>query len=396
MNRSIFDEACSALKQSNCKTLVAFSNCPDTHDVFVKAAKAGILDQLPFLTESVTYADCLELLDEVDNRKMLQREYRRHYQVIANVDGLLDERYGIDEDAHVSETNMIPESAFYLKEYNEQLEEYSLNIKIYLDILRERQCLFTSSDFDVFKMKQTFKTKEEAIDYVMLVAQLYGGPKLSVNKMIKPELKKIINMAFYLGCLDKLIKNEKNHYQYVLDSIRKCKNVDSFFKYNNSHFKIAYIIDGMFEAFFIDFKRSLRNFWKIYENRYLAAKTCINLTEYKTNFKYAYKISKNNNELDEFYWFSTFEYNDGKIKNNLVYAYIDNEPNNEGKPIIYVGRTLTYNRKLRDNNHKQENDPVFKYFNSLNRNVPEMLILKMNLTLTESRYYEDYYVHFYK
>ena len=106
-NNSIFDEACSALKQSNCKTLVAFSNCPETHDVFVKAAKAGILDQLPFPTESVTYADCLELLDEVDNRKTLQREYRRHYQVIANVDGLLDERYGIDEDAHVSETNMM-------------------------------------------------------------------------------------------------------------------------------------------------------------------------------------------------------------------------------------------------------------------------------------------------
>ena len=80
MNRSIFDEACSALKQSNCKTLVAFSNCPETHDVFVKAAKAGILDQLPFPTESVTYADCLYIMNnKAYSRKQFQANYRRHY-----------------------------------------------------------------------------------------------------------------------------------------------------------------------------------------------------------------------------------------------------------------------------------------------------------------------------
>jgi hypothetical protein len=39
---------------------------------------------------------------------------------------------------------------------------------------------------------------------------------------------------------------------------------------------------------------------------------------------------------------------------------------------------------------------VYKYFNSLGRDVPEMLILKTNLTLSESRYFEDYYLHFYK
>ena len=148
----IFQEACSALEQSNCKTLVAFSNCPETHDIFVQAAKAGILDRLPFATESVTYADCLSLLEEVDNRKTLQKNYRRHYQVIANVDGLLDERYGIDEEAYINEVDMIPECAFYLKDYDDNKRYYDVEQKIYIEILKERQRKYKYSDFDVWEM----------------------------------------------------------------------------------------------------------------------------------------------------------------------------------------------------------------------------------------------------
>ena len=99
----IFQEAFSALEQSNCKTLVAFSNCPETHDIFVQAAKAGVLDRLPFKVESVTYAECLDIMNnKAYSRKQFQANYRRHYQVVANVDGLLESVFGIDifgEDA---------------------------------------------------------------------------------------------------------------------------------------------------------------------------------------------------------------------------------------------------------------------------------------------------------
>jgi hypothetical protein len=153
----------------------------------------------------------------------------------------------------------------------------------------------------------------------------------------------------------------------------------------------------MLDAFFPEYDslKHTKGFWDIYDNRYIAAKTCFSLKEYRKHFPTAHQISKTNKELDNFTWFKYIEFNDDNIKNNIVYVYIDNVPNKENKPIAYVGRTLDYSRRNYDHQNLKE-DSVYKYFNSLGRDVPEMLILKTNLTLSESRYFEDYYLHFYK
>ena len=111
---------------------------------------------------------------------------------------------------------MIPEFAFYLSEYDKSSKIYDDERQVYLNILRNRQKAYRESNFNVWEMKQSFRTKEEAIDYVLLVAKLHGGPKLSIKCMKRPELRKIINMAFYLGCLNKIIKDENNYYECII------------------------------------------------------------------------------------------------------------------------------------------------------------------------------------
>jgi hypothetical protein len=104
MNKNnLLQRATNALNESNCKTHVAFSNHPVYHDIFVECVNNGIIDELPYETDSVTYAECLKVMNKSNSRKELQCKYRRHYQVIANVDGLLDKTFGLDEDGGVDE-----------------------------------------------------------------------------------------------------------------------------------------------------------------------------------------------------------------------------------------------------------------------------------------------------
>ena len=79
-----------------------------------------------------------------------------------------------------------------------------------------------------------------------------------------------------------------------------------------------------------------------------------------------------------------------------VYGYFDEE-----NMVAYIG--LTVNKKQRHYSHKNgvfssksSKSPVYEYFTSQNKDVPEPIYLADNLTIIEAQEKEDYYIKFYK
>ena len=128
--------------------------------------------------------------------------------------------------------------------------------------------------------------------------------------------------------------------------------------------------------------------WDSYDVRYNLAKSCKTLSEYRKRYHKAYIISKEKDEIRDFYWFRIeFSYNIYD-RVHLVYAYVDKEINT-----VYVGRTTYSYLNCRLSEHKEDvRDTVCNYYKTLNREVPEVQILLNDLNMEESRYYEDLYI----
>ena len=420
MNKNnLLQRATNALNESNCKTLVAFSNHPVYHDIFVECVNNGIIDELPYESDSVTYADCLKVLNKANSRRELQRKYRRHYQVIANVDGLLDKTFGLDEEGGVDDQHMLPEFAMSIDDFAKQIESESngrgrkaaelLKQKLYKDAAPKK------IKFEAWQLQYSFRTKEEAIDYVMMIAEFFTKKQINKSSNIcslarlseVDGMERIINMAIYLGCIDELAPESNITYKTVLETISQCQSRSEYKKRFQINYRLGMHIDGLFDYFFghqkqaYGFEKSPQGLWEDYHNRYLAAKTCNTYLEYAQYFPTAYNITrKNPGEREKFYWFINPETFDVEQKINFVYVYLDEDVNNDKhKPTAYVGRSLHYLKATRDSHHnsKCQMDSVGRYFMEvLHKDVPECIVLKSNLTLEESQYWEDYYCHFYR
>lgn len=258
MNKNnLLQRATNALNESNCKTLVAFSNHPNYHDIFVECVNAGIIDELPYETDSVTYEDCLKVLNKANSRRELQRKYRRHYQVIANVDGLLDKTFGLDEEGGVDDQHMLPEFAMSIDDFAKQIESES-NGRGYKAAELLKQKLYKDAapkqiKFEAWQLQYSFRTKEEAIDYVMMIAELFTKTlnMRSLSRFSEIDgMERIINMAIYLGCIDELIPKSIVSYKTVLETICQCSSRSEYKKRYQMNYRLGMHIDGLFDYFF--------------------------------------------------------------------------------------------------------------------------------------------------
>lgn len=108
----------------------------------------------------------------------------------------------------------------------------------------------------------------------------------------------------------------------------------------------------------------------------------------------AYSVALRNGWLQEMPWLGTPKKYDSRLY--CVYAYEDNTSN-----VAYVG--LTLNPAERHTAHStglrrgvKAFSPVFDYFSSIKSPVPDPLYLETNLTATEARALEDYWLHKYE
>lgn len=122
------------------------------------------------------------------------------------------------------------------------------------------------------------------------------------------------------------------------------------------------------------------------------AKSCKCRSEFQKLNQQAYHVARINSWLDEMDWFGIPQRHKPieNIRNNIVYIY--EFPNK----VAYIGRTN--NLKKRHKEHKREHkhsngkisiSQVLKYANDNSLLVPQPIILKNDLTLSESRAIED-------
>lgn len=112
-------------------------------------------------------------------------------------------------------------------------------------------------------------------------------------------------------------------------------------------------------------------------------------SEFQNNAKGAYQASLKNGWLEEMIWHHTPIPGELKqIANHYVYVYLDEE-----NKVCYVGRTNRLKKRDREHRHPyRKPDSLKRYFDSIGRDIPEIVILKEKLLPTESQYWEDYYV----
>lgn len=112
--------------------------------------------------------------------------------------------------------------------------------------------------------------------------------------------------------------------------------------------------------------------------------------EFEKNEKGCYLAAMRNGWLNEMNWFTPAVIEDLERfhKTHCVYVYKDDKLN-----VAYVG--LSSNMSLRKYRHKHYGG-VYDYFTSIDKEIPQPIILLDNLTPEESRYYEDFYVKEFK
>lgn len=120
---------------------------------------------------------------------------------------------------------------------------------------------------------------------------------------------------------------------------------------------------------------------------YELALTCNNISEMQAKANKAAKHARENGWVKNYTWFNnpTDELKKYKF---CVYVYTNGT-------VAYVGLTRTYRIKIRDYEHRNKKDGyvdvVKKYFDSINEDIPEPIILETDLTAEDAQYYEDYY-----
>lgn len=113
--------------------------------------------------------------------------------------------------------------------------------------------------------------------------------------------------------------------------------------------------------------------------------------EFQQNSSGAYQAARQNKWLPEMVWLKTPVLKELKqVKKHLVYIYIDEE-----NMACYVGRTSNLKRRDREHrnlNGKYKTDSLKQYFDNLQVEIPQPIILKDELLPAESQYWEDYFV----
>lgn len=149
------------------------------------------------------------------------------------------------------------------------------------------------------------------------------------------------------------------------------------------------------------FEREIKpsNYWT-----YERCKECASQFKYFTQFRdskylHVYLKSKKNGWINDWDWLinDLSEY-DEKAKIHLIYIYIFKETNH-----FYVGRTMqlykrdySHRKKIRKRNGKICLDSVQKHSKENNIDIPRPIVLEENLTLSESKRQEHYWVEKYK
>jgi hypothetical protein len=161
------------------------------------------------------------------------------------------------EEPKAPEPVLTPEEQKAVDDFAKQIESES-NGRGYKAAELLKQKLYKDAapkqiKFEAWQLQYSFRTKEEAIDYVMMIAELFTKTlnMRSLSRFSEIDgMERIINMAIYLGCIDELIPKSIVSYKTVLETICQCSSRSEYKKRYQMNYRLGMHIDGLFDYFF--------------------------------------------------------------------------------------------------------------------------------------------------
>ena len=126
-----------------------------------------------------------------------------------------------------------------------------------------------------------------------------------------------------------------------------------------------------------------------YEMCYQEALTCKSRKELRRKSPYVYNKARKSGWLNDYTWFDQIDEAKGHIY--TVYAYQDEDTNT-----MYVGLTKNLDKRHKQHCQPSVNDAVYQYFKSIGKEVQQPIILKDHLYQADGKYFEKYYINYYK
>lgn len=220
----------------------------------------------------------------------------------------------------------------------------------------------------------------------------------------KGDFKKCSSTAYKIACQKGIISTmywlkEDRHkeqgprktHKYTIDVIAgiieqyNCSTSTDLRKVNEYAYKVAKTNNWLMELGLIS-KKHENGYWT--EKRvWSIAKKYSNKNEFCKNEPVAYKWASYYGILNRMFWMKSPTYEERREKHDSeVYAFIDEE-----NKTVYVGLTIDTKNRIRSHKY-QKNSAVKRYFGNI---FPKPVVLKTQLTIDESAYWEDYYKNMY-
>ncbi|MCR5314331.1 MAG: GIY-YIG nuclease family protein [Bacteroidaceae bacterium] len=165
-----------------------------------------------------------------------------------------------------------------------------------------------------------------------------------------------------------------------------CTTYTDLRRVNDYAYKIAKVNNWLKELGLIE-KKHEDGYWT--EDRvWLVARQYTNKNDFSKHESVAYKWASYYGLLEKMDWMRSPTYDERRENHDSeVYAFIDKE-----NRVVYVGLSIDSN--VRKKNHKYDKKSAVKKYRW--KQTPIFLILKKNLTIDESAYWEDYYKEKYR
>lgn len=185
----------------------------------------------------------------------------------------------------------------------------------------------------------------------------------------------------------------KDNYENCYNAALKCSSRYEFSKKYDRAYKEALKVRENGKKWIDDYYwfKPVKEDWT-YETCYEEAKKYKTRSEFARGKLLAYKAALKNGWINDYYWFER-DLDIYENKKDNVYAYFFTEFNS-----VYVGRSIAPNNRDKEhrNANRKKKSSVYKFAEKHNIPIPQMAILKTNITPDEGLVWEDYFVKEYK
>ncbi|MCR5362326.1 MAG: GIY-YIG nuclease family protein [Bacteroidales bacterium] len=240
------------------------------------------------------------------------------------------------------------------------------------------------------------KCNRHPAGYWTLERVLEESKKFTTKRDFKRQIPSAYAVACQKGLIDSMtwLKNARTgiNPKYTKEFIKEiierhnCITLSDLIKTNAYAYKIA-VKNNWLADYGLIVKKHEDGCWTV-DRVWALSKKYTNKKDFQKRASVAYRWASHYGLLDKMDWMKSPTYDERRNNHDSeVYVYLDEE-----NKVVYVGLSVDTNNRKRTHRYGR-NSAVKKYFG---KDSPEPLVLKTNLTIDESAYWEGYYVKKYR